>query len=173
MENPGLVTPNPVTFIITIINVGVLFFILRAILFKPVTQFMEARTKKIRDALDQSERDKHQAKALLEQYGKRLKGAEGEAEIIMRQARENARQEAERIIAEGKAQAETLIVNAKRQIEAEKEAGLARFRSEAAGLVVAASGRLLGRELRGEDRQRYAGMLLAELKEKGIGNNQE
>ncbi|MDR1058298.1 MAG: ATP synthase F0 subunit B [Treponema sp.] len=171
MENPGLVTPNPVTFFVTIVNVGVLFFILRAILFKPVTKFMEARTKKIHDALEQSEKDKHQARALLEQYEERLKSAEGEAEIIIRQAKENARLEGERIIAQGQAQAEILIANAKRQIEAEKEAGLARFRSEAADLVAAASGRLLGREFGREDNRRYAGMILSELKDKGIGKN--
>lgn len=171
MENPGLVTPNPVTFFVTIVNVGVLFFILRAILFKPVTRFMEARTKKIHDALEQSEKDKHQARALLEQYEEQLKSAEGEAEAIIRQAKENARLEGERIIAQGKAQAEILIANAKRQIEAEKEAGLARFRSEAAGLVTAASGRLLGREFGREDNRRYAAMILSELEEKDIGKN--
>jgi F-type H+-transporting ATPase subunit b len=169
MENPGLVTPNPVTFLVTIVNVGVLFFVLRAILFRPVTRFMEARAKKIRDALDQSEKDKHQARALLEQYEQRLKSAEGEAETIIRQARENARQEAERIVAGGKTEAETLIASARRQIERENEAGLARFRSEAAELVVAASGRLLGRELGSEDNRRYAAMILSELKENAAG----
>jgi F-type H+-transporting ATPase subunit b len=169
MENPGLVTPNPVTFLATILNVGILFFVLRAILFKPVTRFMEARTRKIREALEQSEKDKHQARALLEQYEDRLKSAEGEAETILRQARENARQEAERIVAGGKAEAEILIANAKRQIEREKEAGLARFRQEAADLVVAASGRLLGRELGREDNRRYAAMILLELQENAAG----
>ena len=56
------------TFLVTILNVGILFFVLRAVLFKPVTKFMQDRTNKIEDAIEQSEKDKNQAKALLTQY---------------------------------------------------------------------------------------------------------
>jgi F-type H+-transporting ATPase subunit b len=163
MESPGLVSPNLVTFLFTLINVGILFVILRAILFKPVTKFMEERSKKIQDAIDQAEKDKGQAKRLLLQYENRLKSAEEEAEEIIRAARESARTQAEAIIAEGKAAAGALLVNARGQIEAEQSAALARFRSEAAALVVSAAARLLRRELNQEDQRRHAGLLLQEL----------
>jgi F0F1-type ATP synthase membrane subunit b/b' len=45
MESPGLVSPNLVTFLFTLINIGILFVILRAILFKPVTKCREERSK--------------------------------------------------------------------------------------------------------------------------------
>jgi F-type H+-transporting ATPase subunit b len=163
MENPGLVSPNLVTFLFTLINTGILFFMLRAILFKPVTRFMEERAKKIQDAINQAEKDKRQAKLRLEQYEDRLKSAEEEVEGIIRAARETARERAEKIIAEGKEAAEALLANARKQIEAEQSAALARFRSEAAALVVSASARLLRRELNQEDHRRYAGLLLREL----------
>jgi F-type H+-transporting ATPase subunit b len=163
MENPGLVSPNLVTFLFTLVNIGILFFILRAILFKPVTKFMEERSKKIQDAIDQAEKDKSQAKELLRQYEERLKGAREEAEGILRAARETARQEAEGIVAGGREAAEALLANARKQVEAEQKAALARFRSEAAALVVSASARLLRRELNQEDHRRYAGLLLQEL----------
>jgi F-type H+-transporting ATPase subunit b len=163
MENPGLVSPNLVTFFFTFVNIGILFFILRAILFKPVSKFMEDRAKKIRDAIDQAEKDKNQAKQLLEQYESQLKNAETEAEAIVRAARENAQRESGRILAEGKAAAETLVTNTRRQLEAERQAALARFRTEAAALVVLASSRLVSRDLNQDDNRRYAGMLLEEL----------
>ena len=68
MENQGLVSPNLVTFIATFINIGILFVVLRAILFKPVTKFIEDRAKKIQDSIDQAENNKAQAKNTLEQY---------------------------------------------------------------------------------------------------------
>jgi F-type H+-transporting ATPase subunit b len=163
MENPGLVTPNLVTFLFTLINIGILFVILRAILFKPVTKFMEDRAKKIQDAINQAEKDKRQAKARLEQYEDRLKSAEAEAEEIIRAARESAREQADQIIAEGKEAAGALLTGARQQIEAEQAAALARFRSEAAALVVSAASRLLRRELNQEDQRRQAGLLLREL----------
>jgi len=106
-----------VTFIITIINIVILFFILKAILFKPVTKFMAERAKKIQDAIEQSEKDKTQAKAMLSQYEAHLKAAESEAEAIIQAARENARLEAEKIIAEGRVSAETALANSRKQLE--------------------------------------------------------
>jgi F-type H+-transporting ATPase subunit b len=155
------------TFLVTILNVGILFFVLRAVLFKPVTKFMALRSAKIRDAIEQSEKDKNQAKALLEQYQARLKNADAEADAILRSARENAGQEAEKIIAQARDQAAGLIANARKQIEAEQEAAVAVFRKEAAGLVVAASARLLSRELRSEDNRKYAELLLSGINSGG------
>ena len=151
------------TFLITLINLGVLFIVLRALLFKPVTKFMDDRSKKIAGAIAQSEKDKNQAKVLLRRYEDQLKNAEGEAEAIIRAAREAGQQQADRIRAEGQAAADKLLEGARRQIEAEQQAALARFRAEAADLVIAVSSKLLARDLNQEDNRRYAGMLLDEL----------
>jgi F-type H+-transporting ATPase subunit b len=163
MENQGLVSPNLVTFFLTFVNIGVLFFILRAILFKPVTKFMEERARRIQDSIDQAEKNKVQSRQLIEQYEDRLKAAEAEADSILRAARENAEAEAAQIIAGGKAAAEALLVNARKQLEAEQRAAFARFRIEAAALVSAAAGRLAARDFNGDDQRRYANMLLEEL----------
>jgi F-type H+-transporting ATPase subunit b len=151
------------TFLVTILNVGILFFVLRAVLFKPVTKFMEDRSAKIETALEQSEKERNQAKVLLAQYEDRLRGAEIEAGEIVRAARDNAQAEADRIITEGRQSAENILAGARRQIEAEHKAALAEFRKEAAVLVLAASGRLVGREFRSEDNRQYADMLLGEI----------
>jgi len=152
-----------VTFLITIVNIAILFFILRAVLFKPVTKFMADRSKRIQDSIEQAEKDKIQAKALLAQYEAQLKTADTEAEAIIRAARETAQAEAEKIIAEGRESAEAAMANARKQLETERQASLAVFRKEAVVLVIAASSRLVGRELQSEDNRRYADMLLAEI----------
>jgi F-type H+-transporting ATPase subunit b len=157
-----MLVPSLATFLITIVNIAILFFVLRAVLFKPVTKFMEERTKKIEDAISQAEKDKNQAKLVLGQYEDQLKNAEGEADAIIRAARETAQQQAEKIVAEGREQSERLLANARKQLEAEELAAMARFRAEAAALVVAASGRLVQRNLSGEDNMRFAALLLRE-----------
>ncbi|MDR3138993.1 MAG: ATP synthase F0 subunit B [Treponema sp.] len=152
-----------ITFFFTFINIGILFFILRAILFKPLTKFMEARAKKIQASIEQADRDKNQARLIRQQYEDQLKNAQNEAETVINAARETAREEAARIIAQGKQAAEALLLNARKQSEAEQRAALALFKAEAAALVVAASGRLLRRELTGEDSLRLAQELLREV----------
>jgi F-type H+-transporting ATPase subunit b len=152
-----------VTFIITLINIAILFLILRAILFKPVTAFMERRTEKIRSDMEQAEKDKAKALLLQRQYEEKLRDAEQEAGALIRDAKEQAARQSEQIVAEGRTQAEQLIVNARKQIDAERRAAMALFKAEAATLVVSASSRLLRRELDREESLRYADALLKEI----------
>ena len=151
-----------VTFFITIINITILTFVLRKILWKPVTKFMAVRAERIKESIAQSEKDKLNAKALLAQYEAQLKTAETEAGAIISKAKEDAKAEAERIIAEGRASAEEVMANAKKQLEVERKAALAIFRQEAVALVVTATGNLVGREIKSEDNKQYAALLLDE-----------
>jgi F-type H+-transporting ATPase subunit b len=152
-----------VTFIITIVNIIILTVILRAVLFKPVTKFMAARAKKVQDSIDKSEEDEARAQKLLAQYQGKLKNADADAQEIIKIARTGAETESRRIIADGRAKAESIIASARVQIEAERQTALARFKLEAAALVMAAAARLVQREISGEDKIRYANMLLDEL----------
>ncbi|MDR0642928.1 MAG: F0F1 ATP synthase subunit B [Treponema sp.] len=158
-----MLNPSIATFLITLINVVLLFVVLRALLFKPVTKFMAERSRKIEESLAGAERETAQARQLLEQYQGQLKKADEEAEAIIKDARENAGREAERIIAEGKDQAERMIAAARDQINSERQAAQSLFKAEAAALVVAAAGRLLMRELNQEDMRRLAAGLLTEV----------
>ena len=152
-----------VTFFITIINIVFLTLILRKILFKPVTKFMAERAQKVQDSIDQAERDKAASQKLLSEYQGKLKSAQSEADEIIKAARKDAEAETQRIIAAGRAEAHNLTEAARRQIELEQQAAFARFKAEAAALVMAASARLIQRELSSEDNRRYANMMLDEL----------
>jgi len=152
-----------VTFIITLINIVILFFILKAILFKPVSKFMAERAKKVQDSIDQADKSKSEANKLLMQYQGMMKNANAEAGEIIKTAQKNADVEAGKIIAGGRAAAEALSAAARKQIESERQAMYTRFKLEAAALVMAASARLVQREISGEDNRRYAAMLLDEL----------
>ena len=152
-----------VTFIITILNITILFFVLRKLLFKPVTKFMADRAKRVQDSLDQAEKDRTQAKALLKEYENKLKSAEAEAGEIIKTARDSANMEANRIIEGTKAEAADIISAARKQIEADRRAAVTKLRFETAALVMAASSKLAAREFSRDDNRRYVDMLLDEL----------
>ena len=152
-----------VTFIITILNITILFFVLRKLLFKPVTKFMADRAKRVQDSLDQAEKDRTQAKALLKEYENKLKSAEAEAGEIIKSVRDSANMEASRIIEGGKAEAAEILSAARKQIEADRHAAVTKLRFETAALVMAASSKLAAREFSRDDNRRYVDMLLDEL----------
>ncbi|MDR0382938.1 MAG: ATP synthase F0 subunit B [Spirochaetaceae bacterium] len=135
-----------VSFFFTLVNIVILFIALRAILFKPVTKFMESRTARIQNDIDSAIKDREEAKSLRQKYEEKIKAASDEAVKIRQAADEQAGKQAAKIVEEGKAQAESIILNARKQIQAEKETAFLAFRAEAAELVVAAAGRLLRRE---------------------------
>jgi F-type H+-transporting ATPase subunit b len=159
-----------VTFIITIINITILFFILKKVLFKPVTKFMADRAKRVQDTIDQAQKEKEEAANLLAEYEAKLKNAETEAREILRTARENAERQAQLTVAEGKQKAKDTVDSALKQIEMERQAALARFKLEAAALVMAVSAKLAAKDFSGDDNRRYVNMLLDELSaQKGNG----
>ena len=152
-----------VTFGITIINIIILTLILRKVLFKPVTKIMAERAKRVQDTIDQAEKDRADSRQILEQYQGKLKNADAEAQAIIKAAREAAETEARQIVTEGKAAADAMTASARKRIESEQQAAFARFKLEAVALVMAASARLVQREFSGDDKSRYANMLLDEL----------
>ena len=152
-----------VTFFITIINIVILYFILRLILFKPVTKFMAKRAEGIQDSIDKAKQEREEAQEMMARYREMVKNADAEAEEIIKTAKKAARIEAEKIIDGGRAAAETIISHAHKQAEADRQTMVTRFNQEAAALVLAASARLVQREISGDDNRRYAAMLLNEL----------
>jgi F-type H+-transporting ATPase subunit b len=135
-----------VSFFFTLVNIVILFVALRAILFKPVTKFMEERTAKIQGDIDGAAKDREDAKSLRQLYEEKMKAAVAEVAKIRQDAGEAAERQAEQIVSDGKVQAEGIIAAARKQIQAEREAAFLAFRAEAASLVVTAAGRLLRRD---------------------------
>ncbi|GHV83163.1 ATP synthase subunit b [Spirochaetia bacterium] len=151
-----------ITFFITLLNIAILFIVMRKILFKPVTKFMENRTAKIRSEIENAEKDREEAKSLRILYEGKLKAAEAETAEKTRKILDAAEKRAAGIITAAKAQAESLAAAGRKQITNERQAAMITFRAEAAALVVAAAGRLLRQKLDSDD-NRFAEQLLREL----------
>jgi F-type H+-transporting ATPase subunit b len=154
------------SFFFTLLNIAVLFFVLRAILFKPVSKFMESRTAKIQGEIENAAKERDEAKSLRLMYGEKLKNAGVEAEQLMKTAREAAEKQARDIISGAKAQAEGMIEGARKQILTERQAAFIAFKAEASALVVAAAGRLLRRDFSDKDARAHAELVLRELGER-------
>ncbi|MHB9291550.1 F-type H+-transporting ATPase subunit b [Hollandina sp. SP2] len=158
-----MIDPSISTFLITLINIGILFVVLRAVLFKPVTRFMEDRTKKVQDTIAEAEKTNAEAKALFQSYEERLQSAKEAGAAVIKAAEEQAQKQAAQIVAEGKEAAAQALDHGRKQLEAERQAALACFKAEAVALVLSATHVLLQRELKGEDSRHFVGLLLQEL----------
>lgn len=99
----------------------VMFTFLSYLLFNPARDFLKKRQEKIRNDIDSALEDKEQAKLLKEDYEARIKNINKEADEILSQARQKALQNAERIKEEANEEAARIIARANAQIELDKK----------------------------------------------------
>ena len=81
-----------------IVNILVLFLLLKHFLFKPITEMMESRTAEIENNLKDAEDQKQKASELTAQYEEKLQGAHAEAAQIVSEARQRGQREYDAIL---------------------------------------------------------------------------
>ena len=95
------------------INLVVLYLILRKFLFRPLMNIMEQRRTMIADGLQHAEDTKKEAYALKSQYESALGGAKEESTRIIGQAKKDAKAEYDRILDEADQAAGKLMKDAR------------------------------------------------------------
>jgi F-type H+-transporting ATPase subunit b len=151
-----------VTFLFTIANFLVLFLILRKLLFKPVTAFMDARAKKIKDSLNDAAAARGKAEELQSRYEKLVAGADAEAERLVKDGEDRARAEAKAILEKAQAEASEARRRGEEAAEREREKARQGLAADIAALAADVAGKLVGRAAEAEDR-RTAEVLVREL----------
>lgn len=108
----------------------VLFTLLSYFLFEPVRTLLEKRKQRIVDDQESAKREKAEAIAYKEEYGKKLKEVDKEAQEILSAARKKALQNEAKIVAEAKEEAARIIARANAEIELEKKRALDDMKQE-------------------------------------------
>ena len=104
----------------TIINLVVLYLLLRHFLIKPVTEIMEKRKKLIEEGLLNARNAQDDAAKMKQEYEKILQKADEKAADMMESAKESIRVQREQTIHELESQIAGLAVNAAAKIVGEK-----------------------------------------------------
>ena len=129
--------------VLTMINLVVLYLILRKFLFRPLMNIMEQRRTMIADGLQHAEDTKKEAYALKSQYESAFGGAKEESTRIIGQAKKDAKAEYDRILDEADQAAGKLMKDARETIDLEKEKTLRDMQSEVAALAVSAAKKMV------------------------------
>lgn len=134
---------NAFKIIMVALNLTILYVVLRKILFKPVTQYMENRTKSIRDSIDNAEKAKSEADDLRRRYEEQLRNARAEGERLMDEARVRADKEHDRLVAEAESEAENILDRAREETERERIQMIREIRGQVAGLALSAASKVI------------------------------
>ena len=160
--NP-LIEVVPGLMIWTLVSFGITFFVLRRYIFGPVQQAIDARRERIRQALEEADKARAEARGLLEEHRSMMRRARGDAEEILAEARRIAESQRERMRDELEADRQRRIEDTTKQIEAETRRALEQIRTEVAELTLEATTKVTGKVLTDEDHRRLIEDAIREL----------
>jgi len=151
--NP-LLEASPGLMIWTLVIFGITLFILKRYVFGPVGQAIEKRRAEIAASIEEAERSRDEATALLEDYKTRLAEARKEADTLREQGRKEGERQGAEVLSQAHAQRERVLTDAEAQIDAQARAAASGLRDEVAALALLAAEKVSRRVLSEQDHRR-------------------
>lgn len=146
-KSVDLLSPSGGLMLWTLLIFVVLMVILSRFAFKPLTAAVEAREKTLQDMLDTARKDREEAALLLADHRQQLEQARGEAQKLIADGRATAEKLRHDLLEQTRAQQQEMLERARRDIENEKTNAIAALRREAVDLAIAGAGKVIERNL--------------------------
>ena len=137
-DNP-LLAISPGLMIWTLVMFGITLFILKRYVFGPLGDAIEKRRSHIAESIEEAERSRDEATAMLEDYKTRLVDARKEADALREQGRKEGERQRSELLAEGQIQRERVIADAEVQIDAEVRQAAGGLRDDVVTLALMAA----------------------------------
>ncbi|MCR4907310.1 MAG: hypothetical protein K5985_00640 [Lachnospiraceae bacterium] len=142
------------SIVATIVNLVILYFILRKFLFGPVHKILDAREEEVRELTERAEAREREASEMKKSFDDEMAHLEEKQKRAMAESNAKATAEYDRIIREAKDQAESIIEDATKRAAVEKDALRNAADQELADIVIAATAKMLADETTEERNQK-------------------
>ncbi len=149
-----LMTPESGTIVWTTITFVALVFALYKIAWKPILSMLEEREQKIRESLQAADKARAEAEQSSEERLRIVREAKNEAQKLLAEARRSAEKMSDDMMRKAQGEAELLLARAKSEIEASRDNVLQQMRDLAVELSMAATEKLIRKDLSREEHQR-------------------
>ena len=156
---------NFFTALFTLANTVALFLVLKNFLFKPVLKMIADRQQEIDDLYLDANNAKSSAQQMEAEYRQKLENAALTGERMVKEAVARGQSREEEILRQANAEADAIRAKAASDIAQEKKKALNDAKNEISDLALAIAGKVVGRELTGEDQSRLVDRFIDELGE--------
>ncbi len=154
-----------ISMVIMVINGIILAVALYLILYKPVTEFLQKRTERIRGSIEDANSTMARAKELVAEYESKISNIDKEYERVLQEARIKAYDERKAIIAEAHEEAERIKKRSESIIDAERERMRLEARPYIIELATLIAENYIARNIGTEEHEKIFESALAELEE--------
>ncbi|MDD5016652.1 MAG: F0F1 ATP synthase subunit B [Eubacteriales bacterium] len=145
---------SPLEIGVHVLNVIILFVVLKLLLYKPVLKFMKKRENAFADKVDQLDTRDKELIQKKQQYEQMMAAAHNEAAEIITKSNEMARDHAREILDNAKEHARDLVLRAKKEIEGEKVQARLDMKTEIADMAIQIAEKVLEREVSLDDNRK-------------------
>jgi len=130
-----------------IVNVAILFGLLYLVAYKPIMRMLDERSRRIKESMKQADDIKEQAAHAEEEVKKQLEAASSEGQERIAHAVKIGEEVKQKAQQEARQEAETLIARARTEIQRERDEAIDELRKEVADLTILAAGKVIDRSL--------------------------
>ena len=151
MQPSDIITVNLWQIVVSLLNLVILFLIIKKFLYKPVKNMLKNRQDKLDEMNNQAESYLDEAEKTKLKLEEELNNAESKADEILNEATAHAERRKEKIVTEARDEAESIIRQAKNQAELEKKKAADGIKREIVEVSGALTEKLLEREINNDD----------------------
>lgn len=162
----SFVSYNVFTSIFTLLNLLLLFFVMKKFLFKPVKKMIDDRQKEIDDQYADAEKSKADAAELKTRYEARLAEANAEGDEILKEAHRKATLRSEEILREAQDQAAQTMRRADAQIAMEKKRAMNEIKDDVTVMAVDIAAAVLSRDVKADEHTALIDSFISNLGER-------
>lgn len=152
-DNP-LLKASPGLMIWTLVIFGITLFILKKYVFGPVGAAIEKRRAEISQSIEEAERSRDEATALLDDYKTRLGEARKEADALREQGRKDGERQGADLVTQAQGQRDRVLADAEVQIGAQTRAAASGLRDDVVSLALMAAEKVSRRTLSDADHRK-------------------
>ncbi|MBQ3217185.1 MAG: F0F1 ATP synthase subunit B [Oscillospiraceae bacterium] len=151
LTNEPFISLNVWTAIFTLVNLMIVFLIMKKYIFKPVKKMIDERQQEIDDQYADADRSMKEAAALKEQYETRLAEANAESDEILKEAYRKAQLRDEEMLRQAQEQAAQTLRRADEQVELEKKRAMNEIKEEVSVMAVDIAAAVLARDIKASE----------------------
>lgn len=163
MQNLDVISVNLWQLLVSLVNLVLLFLIVKKFLYKPVKNMLETRQSNIEGQYAAADEAKKQALANRDAYEQKLSEAKNEADNIIQSAVSIAKAREKEIVASAKTDAEHIVRQAEEHaaLELRKAEGI--IKEEIVDVSTRLTEKLLEREINSEDHTKLIDSFIDEI----------
>jgi F-type H+-transporting ATPase subunit b len=160
---PDFMTPDGQVLLWAIVVFLVLLGALWKVAWGPVMHALEQREKNIQKTIDDAAQKFKDAEVRVAEYEKKIHTVKDEAAAIIAEAKRDVEALKEDILKQAKTEADKNIERAKRDIDLARVAAVAEMRDKMVQLTADVSARVIEREIKAEDHDRFVNDAVQQL----------